>query len=87
MQSQSCKRPTGRFQCETLERLAKLLKFTLLHLHIPFPCYQGTCQKHRFQNQTNDETTNSSKRIPILSQFQNPLTTSPKKSFAIFVVS
>ena len=46
-----------------------------------------TCQKHRFQNQTNDETTNSSKRIPILSQFQNPLTTSPKKSFAIFVVS
>ena len=72
---------------QILERLAKLLKFTLLHLHIPFPCYQGTCRKQLFQNQTNAETTNSSKLIPILSQFQNPLTNSSKKNFAIFVVS
>ena len=70
------------------EQNAMLLKFTLLHLHIPFPCYQGTCRKQNlFQNQTNAETTNSSKLIPILSQFQTPPTNSSLKNFAIFVVS
>ena len=69
------------------EQNAMLLKFTLLHFHKPFPCYQLTCRKQNlFQNQTNAETTNSSKLIPILSQCQT-LSQTLLKRILLFLLS
>ena len=72
---------------QKLERLAMLFKFTLLHLHIPFPPYQRTCQKHRFQKQSKCRVNQIIKTNPNFITVSKPLTNSPEKNFAIFVVS